>query len=162
MKTKSVLVFALLAICAIAGCHGYGHLYPIQGPLSALTPPPVFTAKITGAFNSGNISVVLADGEVFAGPWKALSVKAREQKANAGAPEQVNLASAWDTVYGQGFYTAHVLGTHLFATATLTGNRGTTLQMEMYRQEHGADTSAPVDIKGVAKDSKGNIYKLVY
>jgi hypothetical protein len=161
MKKNSVLVFALLGICAIAGCYRSAHLYPVQGPLASLTPPPIYTAKITGAFNSGSISVVLADGEVFTGPWKALSVKARAQKANAGSTEQVTLASAWDTVYGKGFYTAHVLGTILFAQATLTGNRGTILQVEMYRQEHGADTSGQIDIKGVAKDSKGNIYKLV-
>jgi hypothetical protein len=33
----------------------------------------------------------------------------------------------------------------------------------MYRQEHPGDASAaPIDIKGVAKDDKGNIYKLAF
>jgi hypothetical protein len=160
MKTKLVLVIALFCVCMISGCYRYARLYPIQGPLASQTPSPIFTAKITGAFNSGNLSVILANGETFTGPWKALSVKTRAQNAASSTPEQVSLASAWDTVYGQGFYTAHVLGTRLFAQAVLTGNQGTVLQVEMYRQEHGADSSAPLDIKGVAKDSKGNIYKL--
>ena len=93
-------------------------------------------------------------------------MKTRVQSAAAGTPGQFSLASAWDTVYGQGFYTAHVLGTPLFAQTVLTGNQGSVLQVEMYRQEHGSDTDpnsvAPLDIRGVAKDSKGNIYKLAF
>ncbi|MGB9406332.1 MAG: hypothetical protein WCA89_02285 [Terracidiphilus sp.] len=166
MKTKFALIFTLMSICLISGCYRYAHLYPIQGPLASLTPPPIYTAKITGAWNSGNLSVTLANGEVFSGPWKEISVKARTQSAAAGVPVQFNLASAWDAVYGQGFYTAHVLGTPLFVQAVLTGNQGTVLQVEMYRQEHGSDTdpnsAAPLDIKGVAKDSNGNIFKMAF
>lgn len=160
MKVRFAFAFFLVCVCAMSGCYRYAHLYPIQGPLASQAPPPVFTAKMTGAFNSGSVSVTLANGEVFSGPWKAISVKERAQNATAAKPA-VSLASAWDMVYGQGFYTAHVLGTPLFAQATLTGNQGTLLQVEMYRQEHGGDTAASLDIKGVAKDSKDNIYKLV-
>jgi hypothetical protein len=150
MKTKLALFLALLSVCILTACSREVHLYPIQGPLASQTPTPIFAAKITGAFNSGSITATLANGEVFSGPWKMISV---------------SLASAWDTVYGQDFYTAHVLGTPLFVQAVLTGNQGTVLQVEMYRQEHGSDTGpnsvAPLDIRGVAKDSKGNIFKIV-
>ena len=153
MKTKLALFLALLSVCILTACSREVHLYPIQGPLASQTPTPIFAAKITGAFNSGSITATLANGEVFSGPWKMISVKKRMKSAATGAPGQLSLASAWDTVYGQDFYTAHVLGTPLFVQAVLTGNQGTVLQVEMYRQEHGADSSAPLDIKGVAKDS---------
>ena len=39
------------------------------------------------------------------------------------------LSAAWDIVYGSGFYLAHVLGTPI-NRATLTGSKGTTLQVE--------------------------------
>jgi len=161
MKTKLVLALGLFSVSLLSGCYRYAHLYPIQGPLASLTPPPIYTAKMTGAFNSGNLSLTLANGEVFSGPWKAISVNERAKRATAGDPGQFSLATAWDTVYGQGFYTAHVLGTPLFAQAVLTGNQGTVLQAELYRQEHGGD-DAPFDIKGVAKDSKGNLFKLAF
>jgi hypothetical protein len=88
------------------------------------------------------------------------SIKARADSAAVGAPQLTNLASAWDTVYGQGFYTAHVLGTKFFARASITGNQGTVLEVEMYRLEPNTQNPGPIEIKGVAKDSKGNIYKL--
>ena len=159
MKAKLALV--LLGVCLISGCYRYVHLYPIQGPLALQAPSPIFTAKMTGAFNSGNLTLTLANGEAFSGPWKAISVKDRMQNAASSTPS-FSLAPAWDTVYGHGFYTAHVLGTPLFAQASLTGTQGTVLQAEMYRQDHGADTAAPFDIRGVAKDGKGNIYKMVF
>jgi hypothetical protein len=162
MKVK--FAFLLLGVCLLSGCLQVAHLYPVQGPLAGQTPPPVYAVKVTGAFNSGGISVTLVDGEVFKGPWKALSVEDRAQASRA--PQSFSLASAWDTVYGPGFYTSHVLGTRLFAQASLTGSRGTVLQVEMYRQVHAGEDNPSSgvlpDIRGVAKDSSGNIYKLAF
>jgi hypothetical protein len=166
MKTKLALCLALLCVCIISGCTFNSHLYPVQGPLAAQTTPPIFTAKITGTLKPQSISAILSNGEVFKGIWTVPSVKTRTEKATEGTPAPTNLASEWDIVYGQGYYTAHVLGTRFFAQTVLTGNQGTVLQMEMYRQEHGSDadpnSAAPLDIRGVAKDSKGNIYKLAF
>jgi hypothetical protein len=162
MKTKFVLALGFFSVCMISGCYRYVHLYPVQGPLAAQAPPPIYIAKMTGAFNSGNLSVTLTNGEIFSGPWREITVKERAQRAIAGAPGEFSLATAWDVVYGQGFYTSHVLGTPLFLQTVLTGKMGTVLQVEMYRQDHGSDSSAAIDIKGVAKDSKGNIYKIVF
>jgi hypothetical protein len=145
----------------ISGCQINGHLYPVQGSLAALTPAPIFTAKITGTLAPRTIRAVLGNGEIFSGSWSVPSVKTRAERAAAGTPQPTSLAREWDTVYGQGFYTAHVLGTRFFAQTVVTGSQGTVLQVEMYRQVHGDDAAAPIDIKGVAKDSKGNIYKLV-
>jgi hypothetical protein len=164
MKTKLVFAMALLSVCILTACSREVYLYPIQGPLALQTPQPIFAAKVTGAFASGKITATLANGEVFAGPWKMILVRDRMKSAASGVKGQFSLAPEWDTVYGQGFYTANVLGTPLFVQAVLTGSQGTVLHVEAYRQEHGSDTNphsvALPDIRGVAKDSKGNIFKL--
>jgi hypothetical protein len=71
------------------------------------------------------------------------------------------MSSVWDTVYGSGFYVSHILGTRLYVQAVIPGNRGTILDVEMYRSEEKEPNSVSA-IKGVAKDNKDNIYKLVF
>ncbi len=71
------------------------------------------------------------------------------------------MSSVWDTVYGSGFYVSHVLGTRLYVQAVIPGNRGTVLNLEMYRSDEKEPNSVSA-IKGVAKDNKDNIYKLVF
>jgi hypothetical protein len=73
-----------------------------------------------------------------------------------------NLSAEWDAVYGSGFYTAHVLGAHLFVRTTLTGKQGGSLQVEMISQpvETGAKDVAAPNISGVARDEKGNVFKV--
>jgi len=65
----------------------------------------------------------------------------------------------WDNIYGPGYYVSHVLGTQYYAQTVVTGNRGTTMNVEMFSQPGEKDGSPR--IKGVAKDSRDNIYKLV-
>jgi hypothetical protein len=70
----------------------------------------------------------------------------------SGAPvalPQPNLAAAWDAIYGQGFYLAHVLGNQL-GRANLTGSAGTAIQVEVF------------NARGIAVDNKGDVYKLVF
>lgn len=72
------------------------------------------------------------------------------------------LQSEWDSIYGKGFYVAHVLGARLYAQATLRGNRGTVVDVEMYRSvtedDPGHEERGPV--RGVAQDNHGNTYKI--
>ena len=164
MKAGIALALPLFSLCILCGCYRDAHLYPILGPLAAQTPPPIFSAKLTGVINSGSLTAKLGNGEVFSGPWQAQSAKQIANQSNAGIAPPFNLSAAWDAVYGPGFYTGHVLGSHLFARTSLTGKQGGILQVEMISQPgiDGADPrslSAPV-ITGVAKDDKGNIYKM--
>jgi len=57
------------------------------------------------------------------------------------------------------------LGAHLFARATLTGKQGGALQVEMISQPvetaDAKDVAAP-NINGVARDEKGNVYKVAF
>jgi hypothetical protein len=114
-------------------------------------------------FKSGNISVVLENGEKCKGRWvasQAIPVSTGPPLANGSTPS--NMAPIWDTVYGQGFYVSHVLGSKLFARADVSGCSGTVLQMEMYRSLGGPDENTALDIRGIAKDNKENIYKVVF
>jgi hypothetical protein len=162
---------ALLGVGLLAGCHGYARLYPVQGPLAALTPPPVYTAKISLTPNwskpvtfgahaqdrMGKISVALANGEQFNGTWN--QVYAQPGAANTASD---TLASAWDAIYGKGYYTAHVLGAPLFVHTDITGTQGTTLAVEWYELNEGGNNNPRLVARGIAKDSKGDVYKLVF
>jgi hypothetical protein len=152
MKTRVLFLFCALPL--LSGCYRLGRLYPVQGPLAAQTAPPIYAAKMTGAFNSGNITVTLANGEVCTGAWGLVSSK----PTDAGAASSVNWPKAWDTVYGSGYYTANVLGTPLHVRSALTGSKGTLLDVEMYRRDVPGQLT---EIHGVAEDNRGNIYKIV-
>jgi hypothetical protein len=174
------LRIALLTVSMIfASVEAFGQkLYPVQGPLTAQTPVPVYSAKLkrpmfsvgSHATSSGSITWTLANGEKVQGALMTKLVTASSPDTKTAGdtssyPPQPNLAFAWDAVYGQGFYVANILG-HNIWQKVLTGNRGTVLQVETHTRE----TYIPQDVsigandntEGVAIDNKGNIYKLVY
>lgn len=173
MKKRISLI--LLAALTMFGCTRTARLYPVQGPLSAQTPAPVVLARITGTLNPGDISVVLGDGEVCRGRWARVpSIDVARGATTATVPVTGDMSVVWDTVYGTGFYVAHVLGARLYAQAVVTGNRGTVINVELYKpeQQHEADVffdraiqhgdgGSFGAIKGVARDNKGNIFKIV-
>ncbi len=128
---RFVIVVALFA-CAAAlfGCHSEGRLYAVQGPLASQQPAPSFPIQFTKIYaETGGFSTTLANGEVFNGTWIKLNsapTKTRfsdtsrktpdtgtpanaADKGNSGV-SSLSLSSAWDTVYGSGYFTAHVLG----------------------------------------------------
>lgn len=148
----------------MAGCTATARLYPVQGPLALQSPLPVFAGKLGGATNSGNVSFAMADGEVCKGRWTRViperapkSTAAAVAPASANSPATKGMSSVWDAVYGPGFYVAHVLGDKYYAQGVITGDRGTVVNVEFYRAS-GPSTH----IAGVARDSKGNIYKMVF
>jgi hypothetical protein len=151
---KPYFVLAVSAVVLLSGCFRTGRLYPVQGPLATQTAPPIYAAKMTGAFNSGNITVTLANGEVCKGAWGLVSSK----PTDTGAATNVNWSTVWDAVYGGGYYTANVLGAPLHVRSSLTGSKGTALDVEMYRRNVPGQLT---EIHGVAQDSRGNIYKIV-
>jgi hypothetical protein len=126
-----------------AACAGLpGHLYPVQGPLAAHASAPIYDVRRAGSFKFGGaMSATLAGGEVCSGKWVPVS---------AGDPSASRMSTEWDSVYGQGFFVAHVLGSSELARADLVGTSGTALSVQM------------IDDKGVASDNKGNIFKLTF
>ncbi|MBZ5616294.1 MAG: hypothetical protein LAO23_19975 [Acidobacteriia bacterium] len=160
MKTK--LGFILVGISMTLGCTHTVRFYPVQGSLSAQTPSPVLVGKVTGVITPKDISVVLSDGEVCKGHWVIVHpVQVPKGATTATAATTNGMPSAWDTVYGPGFYVSHVLGARLYAQAAVSGDKGTVLNVEMYRPMNEPEAIPGDSVKGVAKDNKGNIYKLV-
>jgi hypothetical protein len=154
MKARFGVALFTLCLCAMAGCTAARgqQLYPIQGPAAGQAPPAIYTAKLTGTM-SGNITLVLAKGEKFAGRWvyaRPSMVNAQTPGTPASFPPQPNLAFAWDAIFGQGYFLANVLGEPV-CQSTMTGDQGTALQLEFLNQRFG-----------VAVDSKGNIYKIAW
>jgi hypothetical protein len=154
--------YTLFPLCAtavlIAGCISLtvsGGFSPVQGPLAQQNPLPAYAAKMSGLL-SGTISVVLATGEVCQGPWAFVSTAtAGKGDTNTGGPERFNLAADWDFGYGSGYYVAHVVGNKLYARATLTGNVGTIINVELSNE-----TNTRGNTKGVAVDNHGNVFKV--
>jgi hypothetical protein len=134
------LFFLILGIGALSGCVPSITMYSVSGPVTVQNPGTTYTLK---SFQDVG-SLTLLDGEVCSGPWVSHTPK---------EISDTELAPVWDSVYGNGFFAAKVLGTKI-STASLVGNRGTTLQVAVLQR-------GPLS-PGVATDSRGNIYKLAY
>ncbi len=155
MKTCLVVALFILGSVPARG----QKLYPVQGPLASQTPSPVFSGHIRHPmFSAGGLpkllkSFTLANGEVVLGKCTQIKVTSINTKT-AGTPEsyppQPNLSFAWDAIYGQGYFSAHILGGKIWQ-GIFKGKSGTVLQVEMLDSQHGA-----------AGDNKGNIYKFVW
>jgi len=163
MKTKLALALAALCVCMLSGCYAAGRLYPIQGPLASQAPPPIFAAKASAGIKSGSFTATLANGEACKGNWTSVSTAPTQ---NGGVPAnnqpQSNLAAAWDTVYGNGFYVAHVLGQRIRIQGVIPCDQGTILNVQAYQYSGGDDKNPTLIRQGVATDNKGNIYKLAF
>ena len=133
MKTALLLfVAALMSGCATA------HFYPVQGPLSALTPPRIYTVRMDSV---DIVTVKLGSGEVCRGMWSNL---AKED------PTESDLATEWDLVYGKGFFLANIHGSIGVARAILSCTSGMSVNVEFNAT------------KGVAKDSNGDVFRLMF
>jgi len=145
------LILLLSLATTLSGCviAQPGHLYAITGPLSVQKPQAIFPVRLSGILNSGSISATLKDGEDCRGHWAVVP----QDDTSAAA-----MSAVWDGVYGQGFFQANVLGNKAFARATLTGTRGTTLNVQFYVRTPGAIMTAV----GVAADNQGDIFKLTF
>ena len=168
MKRSLILLF--LCASTLAGCAG-AHLYPVQGPLSLRTPVPVYKAKMSQTFvlPSGSFSAVLDNGEVCKGRWNIVFGKKTPKPAAPGTnPSLPDLAADWDTVYGANYYSFKAVGATWFMRGVATGNQGTILNVEMFMDEShpgpgpANDTNVFREMAGVARDNKGNLYKLAF
>ena len=158
------LILPLIVLLMGVGCSTpeafvKSYLYPVRGPLALQKPVPVIVADIEGAYllnrrltYSGTIKFSLPDGESFNGQWSRVPYINGDARSLALLRE-TDIAFAWDTVYGQGFYIASVMGSVGHARAEVRGSNGTTIQVEF--------SGGLVDPHhGVAMDGKGNISKL--
>jgi hypothetical protein len=159
MKTRLNVFIATLCVCIVIPSNyaAAQKLYPVQGPLATQTPQPVFTGKIRRPMFSAGPSFLLlktwtvANGEVLQGKPKTIKATSVNMPPPGSTnPPQPNLAFAWDAVYGEGFFVAHILGQKI-GQGMFTGSQGTVLQVESLSGQ-----------TGVAIDNKGNTYKMVW
>jgi hypothetical protein len=120
------------------------YLHPIKGPITNQYPNAAITGFSTG-FSSGSISFQLPSGESCNGTWEPIPQNQTEP----------SLASYWDSIYGEGYFTKHVLGSKWRGKSKITGNKGSEFQLEFYR---GTPQNSP--LLGIAKDTAGNVYKV--
>jgi hypothetical protein len=118
--------------------------------------------KVSGWANSGTIVLTGNQGEVFHGRWETIEQPKKSTDAPGAAAGDSEMKPLWDSIYGNGFYVAHVLGSKMYARATMAGANGDSLRVEFYREDRNdRDANAlRAAIKGVAKDEKGNVYKI--
>jgi hypothetical protein len=156
MKFYKAFATAIMA-SLLAACSTTATLYPIDGPISKQQPLPVLTAVVDGIMgNTGGISMTLPDGEQCTGKWSSIApMSVGFSTASASGTATNGMASVWTTVYGSGVSVRNLPGVNK-GEAMLVGDRGTVIQIEFYTGSGTANGS------GVAKDNKGNIYKVLF
>src|ERR1700722_9790574 len=181
---NKLCIFLLLLSTVISGCAARARMYPVQGPefdaqMYPVQGPPAsqssgagYKVKLTGILYSGDVTITTPAGEVCKGHWSLVKggnspdASPTSTPNPDATPEQsaaaIGMPAAWDIVYGQGYYVAHVLGEKLYARSVVTGDRGTVLNVEFYRRDRGTGPEAPIEIHGVAKDNQGDIFKLAF
>lgn len=120
------------------------YLHPVKGPMMNQYPNAAITGFSTG-FSSGSISFQLPSGETCKGTWEPIPQVQSDS----------SLASYWDLIYGEGYFTKHVLGSKWRGKSKLIGNKGSEFLLEFYR---GIPEDSP--LLGIAKDTAGNVYKV--
>jgi hypothetical protein len=129
---------------------------PEEGPLTVQSPPHSYVVELKGLL-SGPLMATLGNGEVFQGSWHFVG-HAEEAAVHApGAPAPPDLISAWDHVYGPGYFNAHVQRSPRYARALLTGSAGDTAVVEAVNENNVCGQT-----RGVASDSRNNLYKVSF
>ena len=163
MTRAQLAVFGCLVLfgCATPIAYTTSYLFPVQGPASTQKPVPVIPVSVqndyaiggNAAIVAGDVSFSLPGGETFSGRWSR-EPYINSDPATLAQLRETDIQSAWDIVYGGGYYVSNVLGSLIHSRATLKGSRGTNIQIEF-------NSVQPWPTRGVAQDDKGNIYKLV-
>ena len=149
MTTKISSFAIALGALLIAGCSTTVNMYPVKGPLSEQKPLPVLIATVDGIMgNTGGFSLTLPSGANCSGRWSSIAPMSVRHSSIA-------LAGAWGVVYGTGYSVRNLPGINRGeAMATCTDH--TTIQVEFFTGSGTANGN------GVAQDSEGNIYKLIF
>jgi hypothetical protein len=125
-----------------------------------MSPPPVFTAQVTGGMKIDHFYATIADGEKVSCSFTGDPGRHRisDPPPNTSR-DPFNMAPAWDAVFGEKFYEAHVLGSHdPYYWCSATGDKGSVLHVAI-RVGGNANTTPAENVKGVVQDEKGNIFK---
>jgi hypothetical protein len=150
MNTKFIRkLMPLFTVILLCSCTTTANLYPVKGPLSLQSPPPILVARVGGIMgNTGNISLTMPDGEACQGRWSSAAGMA----VSFGT---VNLFSQYGSILGTGYSIGNVPGVNR-GEAILFCNKGTKMEVEFFT---GSGTANGY---GLAKDNHENIYKVLF
>ena len=154
---RNQLIFGLLciSIISLSACYRGTHLHPVSGPATAESH--VANIKVSGTFNSGTFIADLTEERVFHGDF----CKGRWKAATQAMPPSANeMASVWDTVYGNGYYAAQILGAKRCARGSGACKDGGVLEAEICQIENRQNRKTTK--VGVARDNKNNIYRILF
>lgn len=147
-----VKMFAFIALSGLAACGSASEMqmYPIDGPLSQVSPPPVIHAKARRADeNSGRLTFRMPDGAKCDGTWTSVAPKVITHKKGLsltlrGGPGG-NLGTNVETVGG-------VNSGEIYAIC----KDGTRVQGNFVM---GSGTTSGT---GTATDTHGNVFKVLF
>ena len=138
-------LFLILVVCIFSSCSITLDLYPVKGPLATKIPVRMIKATATNVTsNSGKCFLTMSDGEYCVGRWSS----------TAGVRKSTNNYSLLLS-YGQELGLSP-RGNENRGYAMLLGDKGTSIEIEFLT---GAGTAHGF---GVAKDNKGNLFKVLF
>lgn len=144
---RTALAVLLLSLTA---CSAGIDLFPLEGPYSKLSPPPVLRARAEGVTsNSGQLSITYPDGEICKGRWSSVAPQF------AGASTGVLMGTYGALVGFTAGATGIVPGVNR-GEAFVTCRTGRTMQAEFFT---GSGTAHGY---GIAKDSDQNVFKMLF
>lgn len=144
-------------LCLLSGCYDIQlSMKPVNGPLASQPRPRTLQTKIFYRSHRFSMAVTLPGGEVCSAIWTPAPPSQTQSPATGLQP-------LWEDVYGfvPSFYATHIVTDRSFMRVKLSGNQGTTLNLELW--DTGSLKSTFVygtDRIGVAADSKGNVFKI--
>lgn len=124
-------------------------LYPVQGPLADQRRPPVVTATAHDVQrNTGRFEVIMPDKEKCSGQWSSAAGVIVEQRS-------VSLFTQYGTIIGLGSSVSNVPGTNQGRAISFCPS-GRRLEAEFIT---GSGTANGY---GIAKDTEGNVYRMLF
>jgi hypothetical protein len=145
---KKIMVTTLFFL-NLSGCSTTADLFPISGPLRDLKPTPVLTATVENiTSNTGPFKISYPNGDNCEGKWSSIA----PQMASSGWG---TMFSKYGSVVGVSSSVANLPGVNK-GEAMAICNSGNQLQVEFYTGSGTANGT------GVAKDSSGNVFKVLF
>ncbi len=132
-------------------------VYPLEGPLAAQRPVPVIEAVMTGALDGwGDMTVTLPGGEQCVGRWLVQGGRADLQYLGTGSG---SVTRGLDTATYQTNRTGRItgnLGGMEQGMTVLRCARGGIMEVQIARP------SGSLSGSGTARDSYGNVYRIIF
>jgi hypothetical protein len=158
IRDQVVLAFLSIWGVVLSGCHNGAVLHPIQGT----SPKYHAVLDVHGAFDSASFSADLDNDkgwvrhEECRGQWETAGPPKPPADGNALATN--DMTAVWDTVYGERYYEANFSKFKRCARGSGKSKQGTILEAEICKLPD--EKKGKLTKRGVARDNKGNIYRL--